>query len=108
MRTGNHLGEISQKGNVEALAWSPDGKTVALNAGVTIRLYDVKTLTERVAWKVKYSYSPRMVFSPDSRLLAASDTSAGVHLPDASTGQLRATLKANRERRVPVASPPMA
>jgi WD40 repeat protein len=106
VRTGKHLGTLPQKGFVEAVAWSPSGETLALNAGVTIRLFDVKTLTEQVAWKVKYSYQPRMVFSPDGRTLTTTDTSAGVHLWDADSGHLRATLKAGRERRTSVAFAP--
>ena len=47
-----------------------------------------------------------MAFSPDGRLLATTDSSAGVHLWDAETGQLRTTLKAGRERRMPVAFAP--
>lgn len=106
LRTGQHEGTIPQRGFVEALAWSPDGETLALNAGTTDRLYDVKTFTERVTWPVKYSYRPRLAFSPDGRLVATTDSSAGVHLWDAATGARRTTLKAGRERRIPVAFAP--
>ena len=41
--TGKHVATLSQRGFVEVLAWSPDGATLALNAGMTIRLYEVKT-----------------------------------------------------------------
>jgi WD40 repeat protein len=105
-RSGKHLATLAEQGIVEALAWAPDGETLALNAGTTVRLYDVKTLAERVAWKVKYSYHPRLAFSPDGRLLATTDSSTGVHLWDAATGARKATLRAGRERRVPVAFAP--
>lgn len=104
--TGKHLGPLPQRGFVEALAWSPDGGTLALNAGVTTRLYDVATRTERVAWKVKYCYLPRLAFSPDGRLVATTDNGTGVHLWDVATGVRRTTLRAGRERRVPLAFAP--
>ncbi|HEY1377709.1 MAG TPA: hypothetical protein VGF55_12995 [Gemmataceae bacterium] len=105
-RSGEHLGSLPQRGFVEALAWSPDGRTLALNAGVTVRLYDVAARTERVAFKAKYCYVPRLAFSPDGRLLATTDNSTGLHLWDAATGARRATLRAGRERRRPVAFAP--
>jgi WD40 repeat protein len=107
-RSGKHRASLPQRGFVEALAWSPDGATLAINAGVTVRLYDVATLTERIAWKVKYANRPRMTFSPDGRLLATTDASAGVHLWDADSGRLTTTLKAGRTRRVPIAFAPDA
>jgi WD40 repeat protein len=106
VRTGKHRGTIDQRGFVEELAWSPDGQTFAVNAGVTVRLYDVASLTERLAWKVKYTRQPRMAFSPDGRLLATTDASAGVHLWDVAGGRLQTTLKSGRTRRVPIAFAP--
>jgi hypothetical protein len=106
VRKSQLLGTLAQRGFVEALAWTPDGRTLALNAGVTTRLYDVPTMAERLALKVKYSYRPRLAFSPDGRLLATTDTTTGVHLWDTTTGRLRTSLRAGREQRVPVVFAP--
>jgi WD40 repeat protein len=50
--TGDRLGSLPQRGFVMAAAWSPDGRALALNAGVTVRLYDVAAGAERVDLKV--------------------------------------------------------
>jgi WD40 repeat protein len=104
--TGDHLGTLRQRGFVMALAWVPGDRVLAVNAGVTVRLYDIETRAERVTWPVKYCYIPRLAFSPDGRLAATIDNTTAVHVWDTGTGRPRASLRAGRERRISVAFAP--
>jgi WD40 repeat protein len=76
--TGKELPSIkshveSGKGNGSiSLAFSPDGKTVAVEFAIdgTIRLYDVASGKEGSHWPGRRGHMPRFAFAPDGKMLA--------------------------------------
>ncbi|MFM7735343.1 MAG: WD40 repeat domain-containing protein [Alphaproteobacteria bacterium] len=94
MEDGRVLGEWrSPTGPVRALAWSPDGRSVALVArgdaivhllhaddGATVRDFEV----DREAWAAG--------FAPDGRVLAVGSAAGGTTLFDAASGERRAVV----------------
>ena len=60
------------KGTVEQIAYSPDGKLLAVAGGLGVWLYDAGNLNE--AWLLEGPTSgvTSVVFSPDGKLLASS------------------------------------
>lgn len=57
-----------------SLVFSPDGKTIALEAGQSIRLWDAATRTTRTTLKQRTVYSTvsGMAYSPDGMVLAVT------------------------------------
>ncbi len=74
-----------------ALAYSPDGKTLASgNVDKTIKLWDVATGKERATLKDHVGRLTCLVFSPDGKTLASAGGS--INLWDVATGKQRAVL----------------
>jgi hypothetical protein len=74
-------------GPVEAVAYSPDGRSIAAGAADgTIRLWDAANHTLRQAIRTPASAVAALAFSPDGRQLAAID-GAAIDLWDVATGQ---------------------
>jgi dipeptidyl aminopeptidase/acylaminoacyl peptidase len=78
--------------NGGSLAISPDGKTLALGHGDTIRLWDIAENREirRVGGQVQSEFA---TFSPDGKLLAARGKDGSVFLWDVPTGTVLRPIK---------------
>jgi WD40 repeat protein len=64
---------LRQKEYVSALAFSPNGETLAACADGAIKLFNIATRRELASIKLDI-YGSRITFSPDGQTLAAWDT----------------------------------
>ena len=82
-----------QRFDVYALAFAPDGKTLAAGGqNKTIYFWDITTKRHIRTLKHEYAVS-RLAFSPDGKILASGDTSGKIHLWELATGHLLTTYK---------------
>ncbi len=86
------LVEVSHQGAVYAVAWSPDGKTLA-SAGQqgTIILTDVAARKELRRFRAQASVKG-LAFSPDGKSLAVKGDGESLSLYDVATGKMVKTL----------------
>jgi WD40 repeat protein len=85
------------------VAYSPDGKYLAVQGGMTVKVFDIATQQQRFALKQGTNVHG-MAFSPDSRWLATgcgafneiAGSQGAVKLWDLSTGKLASTLVGHR------------
>ena len=77
---------ISTKGNIATLEYSPDGKMLAVKAEHTLVLWDVATQKPLRQWSVPSTSISSMRFSPDGKILA-SISAGNVLLWDVATGK---------------------
>ncbi|HEY3991341.1 MAG TPA: hypothetical protein VGM01_00555, partial [Ktedonobacteraceae bacterium] len=80
-------------GAVRGLAWSPDGKTLALGAWQTAQIWDVATgkLIARLPGVIDQAY--QMAWSPDGQLLAAGIADNTTRVWDMRSHRLLQTLQ---------------
>jgi WD40 repeat protein len=95
------------KAILEALAFSPDGATLAIafHDG-TVRLWDVQTNTQFVVLEGNGQPIEAVAFSPDGRSLATAGWDSIVRIWNPRTGQLRATLSGHDAPVVAIAFSP--
>jgi tricorn protease-like protein len=83
---------------VYALAFAPDGKTLAWGGDSGVKLLDVQTKQERA---LKESRAPAVVgalaYSPDSKTLASGSTDNAIMLWDVATSKGKAVLKGHTD-----------
>jgi WD40 repeat protein/serine/threonine protein kinase len=90
--TGERLAAPRDPGNQpSAVAFTPDGRTVAVAAGLSLRLYDAKTrnLTTNIAHFSRGEHVTHLNFSPDGRTLATCGGVRGVELWDTATWKMK-------------------
>jgi WD40 repeat protein len=79
-----------QNGAIAALAWSPDGRRIAVaGAAPEVNVYDAETGARVASCKGHTAGIYAVAFSPDSATVAAGGFDGMVRLYDASSGQLR-------------------
>jgi WD40 repeat protein len=85
-------------------ALSPDGSLLVVaesdfgNRKASFKLLEAETGTLRASLGVKgQHFYPRLVFSPDGKLLAWGRGGDGIHITDLATGEIRTTLEGSTE-----------
>ena len=80
------------KGQINELAYSPDGTRLAVASSIGIWLYDTATGQEVALLTGHSSWVLSVAFSPDSRTLASGSSDETIRLWDAVTGAEQRTL----------------
>lgn len=80
------------QGTLNAVSWSPDGKTLAVASSLGIYLHDAETLQESRFIETGV-WITSVAWDPDGRTLASAGADGMVELWDARTGRLLRTLE---------------
>jgi WD40 repeat protein len=103
--SGEVLGTLEERGLVEVLALSPDGRLVASSYDGTVKLRD--TSSGAVLYILKETSSVKaLAFSPDGRLIASGSSDKTIKLRDFTTGAVLRTLEGHTGPVVQVAFSP--
>ena len=82
--------QVGHTEGITALAYSPDGQTLATGGGDGVRLWD--TASGQVKASLPAGSVPTLAFAPDGQTLATGSDDGTVRLWDAASGRLQATL----------------
>ena len=92
--SGKQMGELTEAGRVLAMAFTPDGKTLATAGNdQTLRLWDTDTRTERRRFQGPKEECWRLAFCREGKLLVSIGKSGMVRVWDLATGAGRDTVK---------------
>jgi WD40 repeat protein len=83
------------QGNVEAVAWSPDGKTLALGGSLGIFLYSLENDTYDFSFDFG-EWVSTLAYSPDGQLLVAGTCAGNLFVFNPLEGILLETLQGHR------------
>ncbi|MGW4690655.1 nSTAND1 domain-containing NTPase, partial [Streptomyces sp. NPDC004244] len=86
------LHRMDHGGRVTAMAFSPDGRTLASGGGDRVRLWDTDTGHIRASPLGQPPSGAAMALSPDGRMLAVGAEDSTVQLLDTATGNVRVRL----------------
>lgn len=106
MTGAGYVGEVMPRRGHNEAAFSPDGSLLAVDGGTTAYVYRTESLELVTKWRVKHTYSPRLAWSPDGRLLARADASTTVRLFDVGAGTEVVARTAQRQRGTAIAFAP--
>jgi eukaryotic-like serine/threonine-protein kinase len=81
--------------NAEALAYSPDGKSIASGYGGTVKIWDAATGRELRQFGSHQSCVWCVAYAPDGKTLASREGGGPVKIWDLATGKERATIASN-------------
>lgn len=99
--TGKHLAQLTGRefSSVNAIAFSPDGNTLAVGSDKELRIWDV-TSRKQLAELNRYTAISKLIFSPDGATLVSLNSSFYQEptLWDAATWQVRAKLVIQGEK----------
>jgi WD40 repeat protein len=101
-----HVGEVKPKRGHNEASFSPDGSFLAVDGGTTVYVYRTETLELLTTWRVKHTYSPRLAWSPDGKLLARADASTTVRVFDVNARKEIVAWTAKRQRGTAIAFSP--
>jgi WD40 repeat protein len=104
--TGRLVGSVPLRGIPNEVVFSPDGSLFAVDAGTTVYVHRTRSLELAGSWKAKYSYRPKLSWSPDNRWLVRSDLSAAVRVFEVPTGREVQALAMRGQRACSVAFAP--
>ena len=100
------LGKGRIRGTDRAVAYSPDGRSLAVASSIGIYLYDVATLRELALFTGHTSWVESVAFSPDGKMLASGSADRTVKLWDIATRTNIATFEGHTDRLESVAFSP--
>ncbi len=89
-RTQKEQGHLPHSIGIRAVAFAPDGRTLAALPGRTVQLWDVATLTPRRTLGGHQHYAWSLAYSPDGGTLATGGWDSTVRLWDPAGGRERA------------------
>ncbi len=85
------------KGKVKNVAYSPDGNTIAVAAGIGIWLYDLQTYQELSLLTGHSGSVDSVAFSPNGQTLASGSLDETIRLWDVATGEHKKTLQGHAD-----------
>lgn len=93
LRTGESMALTGHSAGVNAIAFSPDGATVATaSVDTTVRVWDLATRRTLAIFKPHGHYAQAVAFAPDGLTLASSSTDPVVRLWDLEEERAKAIL----------------
>jgi WD40 repeat protein len=92
VKTGQKSAGFVETGDVDSVAYSPDGKTLVLG-GFTTTLWNVATGTELFSFDSNHQPTYALAYSPDGKTLASTGKDGTIKLWDVQTLKIRNAVK---------------